>query len=101
MTAIKRLVTTALTALILEASVYTCFSAYPTVSSPTPHYRRVGSGEDAYYEIDYYTVSSAAQLRGLASLLSPEGPVYITADIWLNPDDNPTETDFVPLGGDN
>ena len=101
MTAIKRLVTTALTALILAASVYPCFAAYPTVSSPTPHYRRVGSGEDAYYEIDYYTVSSAAQLRGLASLLSPEGPVYITADIWLNPDDNPTETEFVPIGGEN
>lgn len=101
MTAIKRLVTTALTALILAASVYPCFAAYPTISSPTPHYRRVGSGEDAYYEIDYYTVSSAAQLRGLASLLSPEGPVYITADIWLNPDDNPTETEFVPIGGEN
>ena len=101
MTAIKRLVTTALTALILAASVYPCFAAYPTVSSPTPHYRRVGSGEDAYYEIDYYTVSSAAQLRGLASLLSPAGPVYITADIWLNPDDNPTETEFVPIGGEN
>ncbi|WP_303148001.1 GLUG motif-containing protein [uncultured Cloacibacillus sp.] len=101
MTAIKRLVTSALTALILAASVYPCFAAYPTVSSPTPHYRRVGSGEDAYYEIDYYTVSSAAQLRGLASLLSPEGPVYITADIWLNPDDNPTETEFVPIGGEN
>lgn len=101
MTAIKRLVTSALTALILAASVYPCFAAYPTVSSPTPHYRRVGSGEDAYYEIDYYTVSSAAQLRGLASLLSPAGPVYITADIWLNPDDNPTETEFVPIGGEN
>lgn len=101
MTAIKRLVTSALTALILAASVYPCFAAYPTVSSPTPHYRRVGSGEDAYYEIDYYTVSSAAQLRGLASLLSPDGPVYITADIWLNPDDNPTETEFVPIGGEN
>ena len=101
MIAIKRLITTALSMLILAALVYPCFAASPSVSSPTPHYRRVGSGENAYYEIDYYTVSSAAQLRGLASLLSPEGPVYITADIWLNPDENPTETEFTPIGGEN
>ena len=101
MTVIKRLITTALSVLILAALVYPCFAASPTTSSPTPHYRRVGSGEDAYYEIDYYTVSSAAQLRGLASLLSPEGPVYLTCDIWLNPDENPTGEEFSPIGSEN
>lgn len=97
---VKRL-TIALILIAFASSAALCAAAQPAVSAPTPHYRLAGSGDGASYEIDCYTVSSAAQLRGLASLLSPEGPVYITADIWLNPDDNPTKTQFVPIGGEN
>lgn len=98
MSVIKSFLAAALTITILAALALPSLAANPTVSSPTPHYRRL-SGDN--YVIDYYTVSSAAQLRGLASLLSPEAPVYITADIWLNPDENSTETEFTPIGGEN
>lgn len=82
----------------LLAAPLPVLAAYPTSSSPTPHYRRV-NGND--HELVYYTISSAAQLRGLASLLSPEAPVYLTCDIYLNPDENPTEYPFAPIGGEN
>lgn len=69
--------------------------------APTAHYKRIGSGDSMRYELEYYTVSDAAQLRGLATLLSPEVPVYLTCDIWLNPDDAPVEYEFPPIGGGN
>ena len=82
----------------LLAAPLPVLAAYPTSSSPTPHYRRVNGNDQ---ELVYYTISSAAQLRGLASLLSPEAPVYLTCDIYLNPDENPTEYPFAPIGGEN
>lgn len=68
-------------------------------SMPTAHYKRVGSGDNMRYELDYYTVSNTQQLSGIRNLLAPEVPIYLTRDLWLNPDTNPTEKAFTPIGG--
>ena len=68
---------------------------------PTAHYKRVGSGDSMRYELDYYTVSNTQQLSGIRNLLAPEVPIYLTRDLWLNPDTNPTEKAFTPIGGGN
>lgn len=89
---------------LLVTLLLTCLSTMASAAawdgsstSPTPHYKKVG-GHDGGWELQYYTISTPEQLAGLRKLLDPGVPIYLTQDIWLNPDENPTERSFSPIG---
>lgn len=65
-------------------------------TTPVPHYKRTG-GHDGGLELQYYTVSTPEQLAGLSEISAAGVPVYLTCDIWLNPDTDQKAKAFKPL----